>query len=240
MPIQLFIDAQENNYVSALKTFLTIKLLYPNGKSKLNNKEKLFIQFVLQITRKTLNTHIQLLINKQWLILNTKTNFYQIKAFDKIREEKSWTVRLAFKVYHSNIQNIQAITGAVIYGYLHKDFWRKVKRKKVVQIKGCTYCFLSPRFNYKEQYAPVSVYGVNQLFNISTATASRLKNSAFKEKYIKLKKNYSDPIPGQSGIKEMVSMFETESNLVFKKGKYRQQLIDTTYPNFHFKKRKSL
>ena len=60
------------------------------------------------------------------------------------------------------------------------------------------------------------------------------------KKYIKLKKNYSDPIPGQSGIKEMVSMFETESNLVFKKGKYRQQLIDTTYPNFHFKKRKSL
>lgn len=107
-------------------------------------------------------------------------------------------------------------------------------------IKGSTYHFLSPKFNFKEQYAPVSVYGVNQLFNISTATASRLKNSAFKEGYIKLKKNYSDPIPGQSGIKEMASMFDTAANLVYQKGKYRKQLIDTTYPNFDFKKRKSL
>ena len=223
-----------------LKTFLIIKLIYKNGKSILDNKEKQFIEYVLKTTRKTLNQHIQFLINAEWLVFNTKTKYYQIKAFDKIREEKNWCVRLAFQINHTNIQNIQAITGAVIYGYLHKDFWRKVKREKVVQIKGCTYCFLSPRFNYKEQYAPVSVYGVNQLFNISKATASRLKNSAFKERYIKLKKNYSDPIPGQSGIKEMVSLFETEPNLVYKKGKYRQQLIDTTYPLFNFKKRKSL
>lgn len=109
-----------------------------------------------------------------------------------------------------------------------------------MQIKGCTYYFSSPRFNYKKQYAPVSIYGVNQLFNISTATASRLKKSAFKENYIKLKKNYSDPIEGQIVLKELVTLFDTAPNLVYQKGKYRQQLIDTTYPNFHFKKRKSL
>jgi hypothetical protein len=147
---------------------------------------------------------------------------------------------LAFQISHSNIQNIQAITGAVIYGYLHKDFWRKVKRAKSVQLKGCTYHFLSPKFNYKKQYAPVSIYGVNQLFNISPATASRLKKSAFKEKYIKLKKNYSDPIVGQEVIKELITLFDSAPNLVYKNGNYRQQLIDTTYPDFDFKKRKSL
>jgi hypothetical protein len=199
-----------------------------------------FLQYVLLISRKTINAHILFLKELGWLAYNTKTKYYQIKAFDKIREEKDWEVRLAFQVNHSNIQNIQAITGAVIYGYLHKDFWKKVKRTKSVQIKGCTYYFLSPKFNYKKQYAPVSVYGVNQLFDISTATASRLKNSAFNERYIKLKKNYTEPVPGQSGIKEVKSMFDTASNLVYKYGKYRQQLIDTIYPNFHFKKRKSL
>jgi hypothetical protein len=109
-----------------------------------------------------------------------------------------------------------------------------------VQIKGCTYYFLSPKFNYKKQYAPVSIYGVNQLFNISTATASRLKNNAFKEGYIKLKKNYSDPVDGQILIKKLKALYDITPNIVYKKGKYREQLIDTTYPNFHFKKRKSL
>ena len=109
-----------------------------------------------------------------------------------------------------------------------------------MQIKGCTYYFFSPRFNYKEQYAPVSVYGVEAIFSISTATASRLKNSAAKKGFIKLKKNYSDPIEGQTLIKELKALFDATPNMVFKNGKYRQQLIDTTYPLFHFKKRKSL
>jgi hypothetical protein len=195
---------------------------------------------VLLISKKTVNEHILFLKESGWIVYNSKTKYYQIKAFDKIRKENNWEVRLSFPINLNNIQNIQAITGAVIYGYLHKDFWRKVKREKSVQIKGCTYYFLSPKFNYKKQYAPVSIYGVNQLFNISTATASRLKNSALKEQYITLKKNYSEPIPGQAVLKEMVKLFETAPNLVYQKGKYRQQLIDTTYPNFHFKKRKSL
>lgn len=240
MPIQLFIDAQENNYISILRTFLTIKLVYINGKLKFDNKEKQFIEYILLITRKTLNIHIQFLINKQWLVFNKKTKYYQIKAFDKIREEKGWSVRLAFQVNHTNIQNIQAITGAVIYGYLHKDFWRKVKREKSVQIKECTYYFLSPKFNYKKQFAPVSIYGVKALFDISKATASRLKNNAAETGFIKLKKNYSDPLPGQSSVKELVSMFDPVPNLVYHNGKYRLQYIDTLYPNFHFKKRKSM
>jgi hypothetical protein len=109
-----------------------------------------------------------------------------------------------------------------------------------VQIKGCTYYFLSPRFNYKEQYAPVSIYGVEAIFNITPATASRLKNSAAKKGFIKLKKNYSDIIDDKSALLKGKKYNDLKQNIVYKKGKNREQLIDTTYPLFHFKKRKLL
>jgi hypothetical protein len=195
---------------------------------------------VLLVSRKTINKHILLFKELGWVIYNSKTKYYQIKAFDKIREENNWEVRLSFPINLNNIQDIKAITGAVIYGYLHKDFWRKVKREKSVQIKGCTYYFLSPRFNYKKQYAPVSIYGVEAIFNISPATASRLKNSAAVKGFIKLKKNYSDISEDRLALRKLKKYNGLKQNIIYKKGKYREQLIDTTYPLFHFKKRKSL
>ncbi|ARV07583.1 hypothetical protein BTO04_13175 [Polaribacter sp. SA4-10] len=195
---------------------------------------------MLLINRKTLNKHILLCKELGWVIYNSKTTYYQIKAFDKIREENNWEVRLSFPINLNTIQDLKAITGAVIYGYLHKDFWRKVKREKSVQIKGCTYYFLSPRFNYKEQYAPVSIYGVEAIFNITPATASRLKNSAAKKGFIKLKKNYSDIIDDKYALQKGKKYNDLKQNIVYKKGKNREQLVDTTYPLFHFKKRKLL
>jgi hypothetical protein len=147
---------------------------------------------------------------------------------------------LAFPIDYTSYYKIQAVTGAVIYGYLHKDFWRKVKSKKSVQIKGSTYNFLTSTFNYKKQYAPVSVIGVNKIFEISNSTASRLKKSAADEQFIKLKKNYSKPIVNLKIEKGMINLYDSPKDIVYKGGGYRFQLIDTIYPLFYFIKRKKL
>ncbi len=236
----MFIDAQTGNYSNELKTFLLLKLLYRNGKSKLISDEISYLRWELKVSRKTINKHIDFLKSLGWLVYNSKTEYYSIRAFDKLREENNWEVRLAFPINFKTYKELKAVTGAVIYGYLHKDFWRKVKSEKSVQIKESTYYFISPKFNYKQQPAPVSVNGVTDIFNISKATASRLKNYAFKSGFINLKKNYSENFVNKKAMQEWCNYNERNHNIVYVEGGYRLQFIDTVYPLFYFTKRKSL
>lgn len=241
VPIEIFIDSQKFGYQKDLCFFLFLKLTFTEGKVKLDQKGMLIIEYMLQIKcRKTTLKYIQLLLELNFLTYNERIGYYTINSFEKIRQFHDWKVRLAFPIDYSTYHKIQAVTGAVIYSYLHKDFWRKVKRKKSVTVKGITYHFPSPTFNYKKQLAPVSVIGVSKLFKISIATASRLKAAAYKEGFIKLKKNHQDinmDIPFLSLILEHSGM---GNNIVYHKDDYRLQLVDTVYPLFYFIKRTNL
>ena len=237
----MFIDAQKFGYQNDLRFFLLLKLVYREGKFRQDEKDLLFIEYVLQIKRrKTTLRYIQLLLELNFLGYNDKLRCYSINSFDKIRKFHDWKVRLAFPIDYSTYNNIQAVTGAVIYGYLHKDFWRNVKRKKSVHLKGSTYNFPTQIFNYKKQYAPVSVIGVNKIFNISIATASRLKTAAHKAGFIKLKKNYDEIKIDVQLLVQIHKYNDLSDNIVFHKDDYRMQLIDTVYPHFYFLKRSRL
>ena len=237
----MFIDAQQNKYTNSLTFFILLKLLFISGKTRFNDNDLENIEKIDEIkSRKTTRKHIKILIAKGWIIQNSKTGFYILKSFDQIRKENNFFVRLAFPVELSYYKKIRAITGAVIYGYLHKDFWRKVKVKKSVQLKGSTYHFLSPTFNYKKQYAPVSVIGVFNIFKISIPTASRMKNAAAREEFIKLKKNFSEPLPNIKELCKILEYNDMNNNLVYHNEQYRLQCIDTIYPLFFFSKRKTL
>lgn len=239
VPIQLFIMAQQRGFKNELSFFLLLKLVYPNGKTRLGKGELTFLELTHQIkSRKTTQNYISKLLELKFLHYNSKTKYYIIRSFYNIRIMHNLESRLAFPIGYDNYQKLDAVTGAVIYGYLHKDFWRKVKREKSVQLKGSTYHFQSPTFNFKNQFAPVSVYGVKQIFDIPIATASRLKSAAKKEKYLKVKHNL------EKISKDLATTIKynkiRKEELRFIKGHYYLQLIDTVYPLFHFNKRKRL
>ena len=241
VPIELFIHAQQQGYAKKLQFFLSLKLLYRCGKAKLNDGELLFLEFTEEIRcRKTTLNYLQFLIKKGWLQYNAKTEYYIIKSFERIRKENNWKVRFSFPVDFDSYRNIKAITGAILYGYLHMNFWRKVRRKKSVQIKGSTYHFLSPNFNSKEALAPLSVFGVCSIFNISAATASRLKDFAVKQHLLEVKKNYGEIISNKKAMQLCLKYNDKGNNIVYHQGNYRFQLIDTILPLFQFKKRQKL
>jgi hypothetical protein len=220
--------------------FLVLKLKYPCGKTKLTSTELILLEKLIGIkSRKTSKKNIQLLLEKGFLRFNAKTKYYIIVGFDKIRLKYNWEMRLAFPITLKNHQQLKAITGAVIYGYLHKDFYRKVKREKSLQIKGRSYHWISLKYNYKIQSAPVSVKGVNAIFDIPIANASRLKTLAAKEGLLKVQKNYSDETFNEDERNYHTKINEVQ-NFVLKNKKNRLQLIDTITPLFNFRKRKSL
>jgi len=240
VPIQFFIDAQQKGYGKKLQLFLFLKLVYSSGKTQLSAKELQWIASHEKIKcRSTLLKHLDFLIEKGWIRYNAKTGYYLLKSFDSIRKEQDWKVRLAFPVDYSSYRNIKAITGAILYGYLHKDFWRKVRRKKSVQIKGSTYHFLSPKFKPQNYPAPLSVLGTGSIFKISPSTASRLKDLAQKHHLLEVQKNY-DRVPNKKAMLLCLKYNDKRNNIVFHHGNYRLQLIDTVLPLFLFKKREKL
>ena len=215
-----------------------LKLIYRQGKFKLNNESISFLSLVEWKTNKTIIKQIKNLEQINWIYENKRTGYHIVKSFDRIREENNWHVKLAFKINFSNYYKINAVTGAVIYGYLHKDFWRWVKKEKSVQLKGSTYNFPKFNYNYKDKLAPVSVIGVNQIFDIPKSTASRLKKAAKQEKLLLVKKDYSAEIKNENAKK--LRRLGHLKNAVTIDGKCYFQLIDKVCPLFEFSKRKTL
>ncbi|MBZ9729903.1 hypothetical protein LB467_09415 [Salegentibacter sp. JZCK2] len=241
VPIQMLIDAQVNGYVNKLRFFLLLKFCYPSGKLKFDREDLLDMEWMGMIkSRKTTKKYIEFLCEKGWLQLNAKTGYYIVKSFDRIREEEGWSVRKAFSIGFDSYLNLKAIIGGILYAYLHTDFWRKTRRKKSVHLKGSTYHFLSPRFNFKEQPAPVAVSGLASIFSISAATASRLKKLADQYKLIEVEKHYSPLIFNKKAMNLCLKYNDKPHNLVYRDGGYRLQLIDTILPLFPFKNRQKL
>lgn len=215
--------------------------MYRHGKSTLTNDDLVVVEYSLKIkSRTTTLKYLSKLRKLNFIVYNKTTQYYIFKSFDRIRKENDLINRLAYPFTYSDLDRINAITGAVIYSYLHKDFWRKVKREKVVHLKGSTYFFLSHKFNYKKHSAPVSVNGVKRLFEVSKSTASRLKNEATNCGLIKLTKNYSIYAVDKKAMQEYLKYNDYKQTVVYKDGIYRLQLIDTILPLFYFTKRNSL
>ena len=236
----MFIDAQQQGYSKKLRFFILLKLIYPEGKTRFSHTDLQFLELCENINRKTTLSYLEFLAEQGWITLNTKTGYYLIKSFDKIRKENEWNSRLAFPADYSNYQNIKAVTGAVLYSYLHKGFWRSLAKRKSVQIMGSTFNFPHTRFNYKREPAPVSVSRVHKFFDISQATASTLKNAAAKKGLLKVKKNYGSMVFNKPAMLRSLKYDEKKANIVYYNGNYHFQLIDTVCPLFYFTKRKSL
>lgn len=239
VPVQLMISAQQEHYVSRLRFFLLLKMIYPQGKTRLSWGEMRAIQQVLRIkSEKTMKSYVRFFEAKGWLRLNSKTGYYLIKSFDRIREENDWRMRCAILLLPLDLYRLKALIGAGVYAYLHSIYLKRQREKESVQKKGRTYHFLLSGRGRKKA-VPVSVNGVEKIFKISKASASRLKRAAVKEKLIKAKKNYSKPVSKEMG-KWSLKYSDLPQKIVYRRRRHRLQLIDTITPLFSFTRRKKM
>jgi len=240
-PIEMCIYVLQKNLENTFRVYLFLKLNYKDGKVKFTKSKTKFLADSLNVTTRTIRSQIKKIIELGWIRINTKTQYYILSSIDNIRVNNGWVTRASIEIYFEDIHCIRAILGAALYGYLHKDFWRKVKREKSVLLKGNTYHFLSPSFNYKNQFAPVSVIGVHKIFNISQAKASRIKKLASNAGYIKVKKKFK-----KIGLSKMDVVYSKKydtnnsQNIIFKNKSYYLQQIDHIRPFFDIRKRKKL
>lgn len=241
VPAQLFIHAYQNKYSKDLRFYILLKLNFPQGKFE-NLKEILEnLQTQDQIkSHKTVKKHLEKLIQLRFITFNKKTNYYQLISFDKIRVNLGIISRKAIRVDKSIYKEIYALTGAVIFAWLHRDFWRNVHKEKVVTVKGVTYNSKSFKTSQKKSPAPVSLYGVNSIYGIPVTSIARLKKSAIKHNLIDAKHTYSDFSIDKLTFEKNASYYLSKKNIVFRKGEYFLQGIDHITPNIFFYKRKKV
>ncbi|PQB04118.1 hypothetical protein [Aureitalea marina] len=241
VPCEAFFDAQQNQRTHLLKLFIVLKLYFPEGKTRLNQSVIEQIAFIMDAkSTSNVESNIEKLIELKWIRTNHKTGYTIFFSWDHLRSQNSWYIKRAMPVGWDNYKKIKALTGAVIYGYLYLDFWIKLRRKKRVRIKSRTYQFLSVRFDYRNTPAPVSIYGIEKIFNIPKSTASLLKKEAQCENYLKVIKDFSDPIGSKREMLQWCKLNDLKESIVYYEGNYHFQLIDLILPQFSFKKRKSI
>lgn len=240
VPIPMCIWVAQHNQEGVFQFFLFLKWLYKCGKTKLSNTELHALASMMNYSDiRPIQKHIDTLMELEWLRLNDKTGFYIIASFDRLRHMYGWESRASIECTLKELNNIRAIVGASIFAYQHKDFWRKVKREKSVRIKGRTYHFLSPSFNYKNHFAPVATTGIEALHNISKSKASELKHAALKANYILVKKDF-DTTYSQTEIKLLIKYCDGPRNVRKLNGKVVLQLIDLVLPKIAIRKRPKL
>lgn len=240
VPIPMCIWVAQHNQEQVLQFFLFIKWLYKSGKLKFSTLELQAIASMMNYSDvRPIQKHIDTLLEWGWLRLNEKTGFYLIASFDRLRIKYDWESRASIECTLKEIKNIRAHVGAAIFAYQHKDFWRKVKREKIVRIKGRAYHFLSPSFNYSKQFAPIATTGIEALHNISKSKASTLKIAAAKAGYILVKKDF-DTTYSDADINLLIKYCDAPQNLRKLNGKVVLQLIDLVLPKISIRKRHKL
>lgn len=241
VPAQLFIHAYQNKYSKDLRFYILLKLNFPQGKFE-NSKEILEnLQTQDQIkSHKTVKKHLEKLIQLRFITFNKKTNYYQLISFDKIRVNLGIISRKAIRVDKSIYKEIYALTGAVIFAWLHRDFWRNVHKEKVVTVKGVTYNSKSFKTSQKKSPAPVSLYGVNSIYGIPVTSIARLKKLAVELELIEVKHSYSKEPVDKLNYERILKYYSAKNNIVFRNDEYYLQEIDHITPNIFFSKRKKV
>lgn len=230
-----------NNKENLFQFYLLLKLIYTKGNTKLCLIERQALVKILGYSDcRPFNINLKRLIDLGWIRLNTRNKYYYLKSIDSIRKEYNWDSRTSIAIKWKDLNRVDAVIGSAIYTYLHKAFWRKVKKEKRVYLKGKTYHFLFPSFNYKTESAPVATTGIQELFNISKTKASRLKHKAEQHNLVSVTKSYSDRLFTEEEIKHYKKDDDQDSNFIKMKDGYRLQQIDQVLPKIPLTKRHKL
>ncbi len=197
--------------MKATKTFLTLKLIFPQGNIKLTIEQKKFICETCGFKNtSTLNRYIQELVTNDWIWYDERTKNYNFRSIQSICKKLDLKINIGYEIELKDIQQFDAWLGGMIFSYccflhwktfisgdkkelsLHNVKYYKIpqKGKGCVRQKGSTNKVLSFS-NLVEEPAPIALNGVQRLLGIDKSKINRIKQNALREKYIQVEHSYT-------------------------------------------------
>jgi hypothetical protein len=244
--------------VKSTKTFLTLKLLFPQGNIKLTIEQKKFICATCGFKNtSTLNSHIEKLVTIDWIWFDERTKNYNFRSIQSICKKLDLKINIGYEIELKDIQQFDAWLGGMIYGYCCFLFWKTFissdkgslslsnlkrylkipqKGKGCVREKGSTNKVLSFS-NLVEEPAPIALNGVQRLLGIDKSKLNRIKQNAIREKYIKVEHSYTITQIPTSLKNHFTKHIEVTGFLMIRNNKVIQINIDLINPTKMTRKR---
>ena len=234
----MVIDTIENSNYNQFKLFLFLKATC-SGKVRIDSYKRQSIAQILKFKgERSVERYLQLLINREWIGYNPKSKVYFIKAFDKIRRLENFRTRTAAVFSLQDLDKIKAFCSGVLFAYIYKvSLFREKKKKAASHMQNASKPSASSL-----TFFPIATTGIESLFNISKAKASRLKHLAAQSNYLEFKHQYKDLNIPKEQHKHFLSVAEPNlaEKVVVKEGRIPLQLPDLIYPYITLSYRRKL
>ncbi len=236
MPVSVIILVTKNCHERIFVLYLLLKMYFPDG--KFTPSKELFVKLAANLNYKSsasIQSLYKKLIEKKWVVENQKTGFVIIRSFSIFESELNSVSRLGYEIHFDELKKFRAVTGAVVFGYLHRLFWRNLFKKKSVQIKGCTYDLPKGKFRfYLDRKVPIALSGVQKILGISIKKASEIKHFALKYNYLDIDKNLQPTKYSIDEINSFQKYYDQQIPFKFIKKKIFVQGINLISINFQF------
>lgn len=238
IPIEICQDALMNKTVRELQIFIWLKM-YCSGKLRITSEVLRKIMADLGIKSvKTVWAGIYSLLNKGWITHSTKSGYYFIRSYERIRELEGFSKRTGAEFNFKDIKNFKGfLVGAIISQLIavqKKKEWLSVTERK----KGGSKTVIgNPHLYY-----PVANDALAKILGASVSTAYEWKQLARKQGYIKIRRKYRKldylDAGNINGFKKYGGI--PAGRICFREGQYYEQLPDTVYSKIVLKSRKKL
>ena len=229
-------------FCKQLQVYLFLKF-YCSGKTILNANLLHDIAAALGYKSiRTVNSHINDLIEKNWVGYNPESGYLFIRGFDKIRQMDNMPPRSAVIFYYNDLKQISPCCFAGIIGYLvntqRRDrFLSGRKRGGSNHLRSLS-----------QAYFPIANKALAKILNFSIASIVRYKHLAVQHGYISVKKSYQKTGITSKNQKELRSYLaglrrafpEDSKSIKIKGSELVQQKPDLYKHNLTYKRRKKI
>ena len=214
-------------------------MYFPVGKFKMTAELSDDLTLFFGVTDRTIQRQVNSLLALGWLQKNTKNGYFLIRGWSLFKNQIQSVTRLSYELSFNEINNMRAVIGAVIFGYLHRLYWRKQIRLGSVSIKGGTSKVPRGLFRYlMKDGAPIALSGVEKVLGIPKRKAQHLKELAEKFQYIETKAHLIPTDLKSSDIRLLKRNSIDTNHYRFVNGFYFIQNPDRFTINFTFCNRK--
>ena len=231
IPVEVSVFILQNRLVNPFRTYLNLKNMC-DGKMKCDSMK---LSKDLNLSGKTLEKHLKVLIQLNWIGFDAKSKMLFIRGFDRIREMHKFNCRQAIVCTQDDLKTLHAfLFGAVVSNILRakkRQLWQPGAAKKGYATQPGRQPFFHPLAN---GYTA-------KILNLSVMRSQQLKVLAEEAGYIVTRENIIKTGEPLTTIEKFKNTNNPERNLLKRSGfEIGIQKPDTISTKMNFSRRKKV
>ncbi len=235
IPVELCEYVIRNNFYRPMQLYIYLKSRC-SGKIQLTKEELCNAGEAIGLTsERGVKNNLRQLVKKNWVGYSSRSGYYFVRGFDKIREMYHLPSRTSAEFKVEDIRQFKGFAVAAKIGYLIN---RQKRKRRATELKKGSSNHIARQ---SLSYYPVANKALGNVLGISLSTAYQLKQMAVVAGYIDIRKTWTKTHltehhagPIKKGLPEIAHRVRVRNNQVFLQG------ADMVFCKLVFTRRKKL